>query len=154
MAGGMSLWQHSTLKFGTSWRAAATTVAATVGADAWTGEWRIPLDAAGNLYIPDIFTNSIRKVDTHGIITTVAGNGGLGFAGDGGQAKSATLAGPLGVAVDTGGVVSGPVNSHRYPPAFDLNLYLERRFTLRGYRLALRGGVDMAFPRASSPTVS
>jgi hypothetical protein len=46
--------------------------------------------------------------------------------------------------VDTNGVVSGPVDSHRYPSAFDLNLYVERRVTLRGYRLALRGGVNNA----------
>jgi len=46
--------------------------------------------------------------------------------------------------VDRSGIVSGAVDSHRYPATFDLNLYLERRFTLRGYRLALRGGVNNA----------
>jgi sugar lactone lactonase YvrE len=38
-----------------------------------------------------------------GIITTVAGNGNIGFAGDGGQATSATLGFPRGVAVDNAG---------------------------------------------------
>src|SRR5205814_1565897 len=64
----------------------------------------VALDASGNLYIADFFDNRIRKVDAaSGIITTVAGNGSFGFAGDGGAATSASLSGPAGVAVDAGG---------------------------------------------------
>ena len=40
------------------------------------------------------------------------------------------------------GVVVGGVDSYRYPFNFDLNLHLERRFTLRGYRFAIRGGFN------------
>lgn len=40
------------------------------------------------------------------------------------------------------GVVAGPVSSYRFPFNFDLNLAIERMVTLRGYRFALRGGVD------------
>jgi outer membrane receptor protein involved in Fe transport len=40
------------------------------------------------------------------------------------------------------GLISGPVDSHRYPLNFDLNIHLERTFTLRGYRFALRGGMN------------
>jgi uncharacterized repeat protein (TIGR01451 family) len=59
-------------------------------------------DAAGNLYIPDSLTSSVRKVDSSGIVTTVAGTrGSATFAGDGGQATNAALNFPLGVAVDT-----------------------------------------------------
>ncbi|HTS26287.1 MAG TPA: carboxypeptidase regulatory-like domain-containing protein [Bryobacteraceae bacterium] len=43
---------------------------------------------------------------------------------------------------DQTGVVSGTVNSHRYPFNFDLNLAIERMVTFHGYRFALRGGVD------------
>jgi hypothetical protein len=43
---------------------------------------------------------------------------------------------------DQTGVVIGPVNSLRYPFNFDLNLSIERVFTLYRYRFALRGGVD------------
>src|SRR5437762_4140887 len=64
----------------------------------------VALDASGNLYIADFFDNRIRKVDAaSGIITTVAGNGSFGFAGDGGAATNASLSGPAGVAVDAGG---------------------------------------------------
>ena len=40
------------------------------------------------------------------------------------------------------GVIGGAVDSYRYPFNFDLNLAIERMVTLRGYRFALRGGVD------------
>src|SRR5207302_10208041 len=52
----------------------------------------VALDASGNLYIADHFNHRIRKVAAAtGIITTVAGNGSLAFAGDGGAATSASL---------------------------------------------------------------
>src|SRR6266581_2875799 len=63
----------------------------------------VAVDAAGNLYIADHGHNRIRKVNTDGIITTVAGNGTFGFSGDGGLATSANLWGPTGVAVDAAG---------------------------------------------------
>jgi sugar lactone lactonase YvrE len=66
-----------------------------------TGTWGITLDRIGNLYIADYGTKRIRKVDTSGIITTVAGNGTTGFSGDGGQATSAQLSQPYGVALDS-----------------------------------------------------
>jgi sugar lactone lactonase YvrE len=64
---------------------------------------QIAFDAAGNLYITDGRHFSIRKVDTAGIISTVAGNGTQGCNGDGGFATAAELNMPEGVAVDTGG---------------------------------------------------
>jgi hypothetical protein len=47
---------------------------------------------------------------------------------------------PFSVA-DQYGVIAGAVDSHRYPFNCDLNLSIERTFTLKGYRFALRGGV-------------
>jgi sugar lactone lactonase YvrE len=61
---------------------------------------RMALDRDGNLYIVDTFNNRIRRVDTHGVITTVAGNGDFAFSGDYGPATQARLSSPRGVAVD------------------------------------------------------
>jgi sugar lactone lactonase YvrE len=59
-------------------------------------------DAAGNLYICDSGSNLVRKVDTSGNISTVAGTTS-GFSGDGGPATQAQLAAPSGVFVDAAG---------------------------------------------------
>jgi large repetitive protein len=61
----------------------------------------VAYDAAGNLYIADTDQNIIRKVTPAGIITTVAGDGEQGYAGDGGLATAAILDSPAGVAVDS-----------------------------------------------------
>jgi len=64
----------------------------------------VTVDSSGNLYIADQINKRIRKVAAgSGIITTVAGNGTQGFAGDGGVATSASLYSPNGVTVDSDG---------------------------------------------------
>jgi len=60
-------------------------------------------DAAGNIYMADQNNNRVRKVDTHGVITTFAGTGQPGFGGDDGQATQALLNAPLGVCVAPSG---------------------------------------------------
>jgi sugar lactone lactonase YvrE len=65
--------------------------------------WCVTLDPAGNLYISDWLNNVVRKVTVNGTISTVAGNGTLGYSGDGGAATSAQLAYPCGLAFDTSG---------------------------------------------------
>jgi len=60
-------------------------------------------DASGNMVIADTYYHRIRKVDRNGIITTVAGNGGIGYSGDGGPATNATLFYPFAVAVEASG---------------------------------------------------
>jgi len=65
--------------------------------------WGITFDAQGNLYIADMDHDAIRKVDTNGIITTVAGTGQRGYSGDGGPATRAKLNAPLGVVFDAAG---------------------------------------------------
>ncbi len=61
-------------------------------------------DNAGNIYMNDGGTTySIRKVSPSGIITRFAGNNTSGFSGDGGQATSAQLNFPQGLAVDASG---------------------------------------------------
>ena len=61
------------------------------------------VDATGNLYIADTGNGRVRKITPDGIITTVAGNGVLGFSGDGGPATEAALNYPKSVALDAAG---------------------------------------------------
>ena len=63
----------------------------------------LAVDSIGNLYISDTSNNRIRKVTTSGTISTVAGNGTMGYSGDGGAASSAELNFPTGVVVDSAG---------------------------------------------------
>ena len=82
----------------------------------------VAVDAAGNLYIADCHNHCIRKVDTTGIITTVAGTGEEGYSGDGGLANDARLAYPEDIALDSSG-----------------NLYIADRGNLRVRRMDTNG---------------
>lgn len=62
----------------------------------------VAVDSAGNIYIDDEQNSGIRKVNTAGIISTVAG-GTFGFSGDGGPGSKASLSGPRGIALDAAG---------------------------------------------------
>ncbi len=55
---------------------------------------------------------------------------------------------------DPSGLVIGAVDAYRYPLNFDLNLAIERMVTLRGYRFALRGGVDNLTDQANATAVN
>lgn len=63
------------------------------------------ITSSGVLYFCDQANNRVRRVSTGGIITTVAGNGVAGAAGDGGMATAARLDNPMGVTVDAAGNV-------------------------------------------------
>lgn len=60
-------------------------------------------DPAGNLFVADSISCTVREILAAGMITTVAGNGSCGFSGDGAVAKSAELNAPGGLAVDGAG---------------------------------------------------
>jgi len=63
----------------------------------------LAVDAGGNLYVADNGNYVIRKIDIHGVITTVAGTGVWGYSGDGGPAVSARINGCVSIAFDRTG---------------------------------------------------
>ncbi len=63
----------------------------------------IKFDTRGNLFIADGGNSVIRKVDTNGIITTIAGTGIDGNSGDGNNAISAELFAPIAIDIDAYG---------------------------------------------------
>ena len=74
----------------------------------------VATDASGDVYIADSANFRVRKIDSSGIITTYAGSGNLGFAGDGGQARDAVLNTPWGIVVDpAGNVLFSDAGNHR-----------------------------------------
>jgi len=79
----------------------------------------LDIDASGNIYVADSLNHRIRKIDTEGIITTIAGSGdtgmyGGGFSGDGGLATQAQLNHPTDVAIDsTGNIYITDTINHR-----------------------------------------
>ena len=84
----------------------------------------LAFDRAGNLYFADYINNRIRRVTPEGIISTVAGTGDAGFAGDGGPAVRALLRFPVAVAADPSG-----------------NLFISDRFNYRIRRVATDGTI-------------
>ena len=94
-----------------------STVAGTGGSQGYSGDggsatsakmmapFGVAVDSSGNLYIAD-FYGWIRKVTaSSGVISTIAGNGSVGYSGDGGPATSAQFYYPVGVALDISGNV-------------------------------------------------
>ena len=64
----------------------------------------LAIDTSGNVYIADQDNHCIRKVTVStGIISTIVGTGAASYSGDGGQAITATMNNPTGVALDTSG---------------------------------------------------
>lgn len=103
----------------------------------------VAVGPTGDIYIADAGNNRVRKV-TNGIITTVAGTGQWGFAGDGGPATQARLASPSHVALDVAG-----------------NLYIAdslnnrvRRVTPAGTITTIAGGPISGFAGDGGPAVN
>jgi DNA-binding beta-propeller fold protein YncE len=74
----------------------------------------LQFDAAGDLYIADRDSHTIRRIDMKtGIITTAAGTGVAGFSGDGGRARAAQLRGPHCLIADGDTLLICDVGNHR-----------------------------------------
>lgn len=96
----------------------------------------VTVAADGTFYVADRSNSRIRKVDTNGIMTTVAGTGDYVFNGDGGPATQANISSPYGVAI-------GP----------DGNLYFAdtgnnriRKVDAQGIITTVAGGGSASFP--------
>jgi hypothetical protein len=72
---------------------------------ALAGPTGLAVDAVTDVFVADTANNKVRVVNGAGLITTFAGTGSSGFAGDGGPATQAQLAGPTGLGIDPGGSV-------------------------------------------------
>jgi sugar lactone lactonase YvrE len=64
--------------------------------------WSLAIAADGSLYIADLTNNVVRRVN-NGIITTVVGNGTMGFGGDGAAPAAAELNAPASIVFDPAG---------------------------------------------------
>jgi len=76
-----------------------------------SGPEGLAVDSAGNVYIADSGNNRIRKVDTSSIITTFAGSGTVGFAGNGGPQLQAHMNFPRDLAMSADGATLYIVDS-------------------------------------------
>ncbi|MDA1127414.1 MAG: hypothetical protein O2913_01795 [Chloroflexi bacterium] len=66
------------------------------------GARAVCMDSKGNTYIAEREGNGVRKVDSNGIMSTLAGNGERGYEGDGGPALTATWGSPKAIRCDSG----------------------------------------------------
>jgi sugar lactone lactonase YvrE len=98
--------------------------------------WGLAIDREGRLLIADAGNHCIRRVSQDGTITTVAGNGTAGFAGDGGPAAAARQSFPAHLAVDSqGSLFITDTHNHRI-----------RKVTADGTITTLVGGGGTADP--------
>ncbi|MDX2030003.1 MAG: Ig-like domain-containing protein [Blastocatellia bacterium] len=95
------------------------------------------IDAAGNIYFSDRGNHRVRKVDTAGIITSLAGTGTAAYNGDGLGALVSALSAPTGLAVDSVG-----------------NVYIGDRDNRRVRKIVVAGANDTVLPTIAiaSPT--
>lgn len=73
----------------------------------------IAADASGNVYVADYFNGRIRRITPGGTVTTIAGNGFVGYSGDNGPALQASF-NPTGLIIDpAGNILVADTFNHR-----------------------------------------
>ena len=103
----------------------------------------VAVDTNGNLFIADTHNSRIRKVDTNGNITTIAGKSSAGFSGDGGMATNASLYYPESVALDGAGnlFIADYINSRvRKVDVYGTITTIAGNGTVNGYPSSHDGG--------------
>jgi|GEM_PF-691195 len=65
--------------------------------------YELIVDDTGTVFFADTYSRRLRKIDTFGIISTIAGTGVVGYSGDGGLATNANLGTPMSIAVSASG---------------------------------------------------
>ncbi len=73
----------------------------------------VVIDGDGSIFFADRLNGRVRKVDSHGVISTLAGDGSGKYSGDGGPAAIAGLAEPNGLALSGGRLFITDVADHR-----------------------------------------
>jgi hypothetical protein len=107
----------------------------------------LAVDTEGNLFVADTANHRVRKVGPDGVITTVAGDGTSGHAGDGGPATSAQLTAPTALAVDVGGNL---YIADTIVVDSGLNFGVIRRVSLDGNIVTVAGGAQAQLGVANS----
>jgi hypothetical protein len=102
------------------------------------------MDSSQSLFIADSSNHRVRKVFPNGTISTVAGNGTSGYAGDRGPATNATLRSPNGVFVDNTGALF----------IADWNNHCIRRVLLNGTISTVAGNGTSGFAGDGGPATS
>jgi sugar lactone lactonase YvrE len=112
----------------------------------------IRFDAAGNMYIAERDNHVVRKVDMKkGVISTLAGTGAPGFAGDGGPAAAAQLRQPHSIAIaPRGQLLVCDIGNHRIRRV-DLGLGTIDTYGGTGERQPTPDGVPVAGTPLNGP---
>ncbi|MBT5873771.1 MAG: hypothetical protein HOH43_10150 [Candidatus Latescibacteria bacterium] len=94
----------------------------------------LDVDHLGNVFVTDTFNHRVRRVNTDGFISTVAGTGTPGYDGDGGPATLASIDDPMGLDVDNEGNIYFPewsnstVRKVSALPSTDVQLHFSESF--------------------------
>jgi sugar lactone lactonase YvrE len=108
----------------------------------------VAVDGSGSLLIADAANHTVRKINSGGIISTLAGNGMAGFSGDGGPGTAAQLYFPTAVALDGSGslFIADSYNHRIRKLSLDATTYFAHVAVGNGYSTVFTFGNSGAMP--------